>query len=193
MSAAADGDVLAERKTAWQERLEKQKFRFTNERAGLVSSMTYFKGPGMLHVDYDPSKRWRLTFRVTNNDKEVASIKGHASSSFRTFDGVLYFAQFAPSSSGCYLTAHDLSSGKQIWKTEELNGFPGFGHSAYGNEVGMHYSAADAVTEEKMGDALIVKGREGYGDYITVIDRKTGEVLARKIYREKFARYSEKE
>jgi hypothetical protein len=40
---------------------------------------------------------------------------------------------------------------------------------------------------EKSSDGVVwITGQESYGDYYEVLDKKTGKMLARKVYREGF-------
>jgi hypothetical protein len=58
-------------------------------------------------------------------------------------------------------------------------------HTAYRNQVTMELSSFTEVGKEGEG-AIKITGRESYGDYIEVLDRATGKVLAHKIYRQGF-------
>ena len=102
---------------------------------------------------------------------------------FRTEKNVLYFAHFSTSSQGCTVTAHDLDSGKKLWETK-LSAIPLADHSAYSNMVTMGLSSLSG-TEEKHEGIVSITGHESYGDYIEILDRETGEVLAHKVYRQR--------
>jgi hypothetical protein len=77
-----------------------------------------------------------------------------------------------------------MSTGAQIWASAELRDFGPFGYTAgYLNEVSIRPSRKGEISNEDEGNAIVVAGRESYGDYVTVLDSKTGEILASKVYR----------
>ncbi len=52
-------------------------------------------------------------------------------------------------------------------------------HFAYSNEVNLDLPFGAAGADE----VVSVKGHESYGDYQVILDMKTGEELAHKVYR----------
>ena len=92
----------------------------------------------------------------------------------------LYFAHYSMGDCGCTITARDLSSGKKLWETR-LRAAGECEHSVYANVVTMQFLRLDWI--ERMDEGVIVvNGCEGSGDYSEVLDQKTGEILAHKIY-----------
>src|SRR5262249_29245779 len=159
--------------------LEKTTFRFpVAGRVGVFYSLSQSAWDCKVHMVYPATWRRGLTFKFVRDGKEVLSIEGHTRSEFRAKNNVLYFADFLPSAAGCSVAAYDLKTGKKLWKTE-LNAAGCLDHSAYSNEVSM-----DLGLEEH--GIVTITGREAYGDYIEVLDRKTGKVLAHKRYRTGF-------
>jgi WD40 repeat protein len=185
-SAADSPDPMAVRKKIWQEVLEEKKFHAPAVDRGLLYALSQFRGKCQIHMVYDPAgaKRYRLTFKFVRDGKEVLSLVGHEHSVFRESGNTLYFARFPTGAHGCKVTAHDLTNGKQLWETR-LRAIDVRSHSAYSNRVAL---ALDGVGDLKNGpDVVVVTGRESFGDYMEVLDCKTGTALAHKIYRKGFA------
>lgn len=182
-ATAAEPDRLKVRGEAWQKILERDAFQFSESDANVLFALSQFDGKCQIHMIYDPAKWWRITFKFVKEGKELFEIVGHKNSVFRTEMNVLYFAHFGTSSQGCTVTAHDLDTGKNLWETK-LNAIPLASHSGYSNEVTMGLSSLTG-TEEKHEGIVSITGRESYGDYIEILDRETGKVLAHKIYRQR--------
>lgn len=177
---AETGD-RTQRATELQQGLEHTEFRFNEGEAGLVYSLSQFRANCQIRMTYDPAKWWMLTFEFVRSGKTVVSIEGHAHSVFRADGDVLYFARFSTSSDGCVVAAYDLAGGGQLWSTP-VQGVGPVQHSAYRNEVTM------AIAGDNQSGTVSIKGQESYGDYTDILDRKTGALLAHKIYREGFHR-----
>ena len=181
--AAAEPDRLKVRGEAWQKILEGGAFRFSESDASVLFALSQFGGSCQIHMIYDPAKRG-ITFKFVQGDQELLTIQGHTESVFRTEQNVLYFAHFPTASSGCVVSAHDLATGKKFWETKlSAVGMPP--HSAYSNKVTMGLSSLTG-TESKDEGIVSITGRESYGDYVEVLDRETGKVLAHKVYRQGF-------
>jgi len=159
--------------TAWQHTLDHTPFRFANEEASILFSLGQYTGDPEVHMVYHPRKgRRSLELRFVRDDKVILVLAGHTYSAFRTDRNILYFAHFWPSSTGCELAAYDLVTGQQLWRTK-LKGIDGAMHSAYFNRV----------TVELGDGAVFVQGHETFGDYTEVVDKKSGKVLAHRVYR----------
>jgi hypothetical protein len=80
-------------------------------------------------------------------------------------DNILVVARYHNIATGCRVNAYDVSSGELLWKgdVKQLN----VGHSKYYNVV--HLTS--------YGNKLILEGNEAYGDYLQVLDLKTGKNL----------------
>jgi hypothetical protein len=177
-------EALAPRKRAWQESLEHRTFAFRADEADLIFALSQFSGDCQVHMIHDPKKWSRLTFKFVRDGSELLAIEAHRNSTFRTVGNILYFPHFWPSSTGCTVAAYDLTTGKKLWETK-LNamGYPG--HSAYRNEVTIGVGKVEGI--DKAGEGSVsVYGHETFGDYIEVLDQKTGTLLAHKIYRKGF-------
>jgi hypothetical protein len=184
LPAADPPDPLAAKKEAWQKTLERMPFRFSESDAGVLFSLSQYGGDCKVHMIYDPKERWRLTFRFERDGKEVLALHGHTGSVFRTVKNVLYFAHFPTASSGCTVAAYDLTTGKKLWETK-LSAVGTPSHSAYSNHVTMGLSSLHDL--DKDGEGIVsITGRESFGDYIEILDRGSGKVLAHKVYRQGF-------
>lgn len=178
---------LSVRGEAWQKVLERDSaFEFSEADASMLFALSQFGGKCQIHMVYDPSDSQHITFRFMRDGKELLSIKGHTKSVFRTENNVLYFAHFSTSSQGCVVTAHDLGTGKKLWETK-LKGIRPIDHSGYSNEVTMGLGNLTG-TEEKDEGVVSIMGREGFGDYVEIIDRETGKALAHKVHREGYTK-----
>jgi hypothetical protein len=180
---AAEPDRLTVRGDAWQNVLDRGSFRFSESDASVLFALSQFGGKCQIHMIYDPAKWWSITFKFVKDGKELLTIDGHTKSVFCADKNILYFAHFSTSSQGCVVTAHDLETGKKLWETE-LNALPLATHSSYSNEVTMGLS--NLTGTEMEGEGIVsVTGHESYGDYIEILDRETGKILAHKVYRQR--------
>jgi uncharacterized protein (DUF1810 family) len=177
-------DRMAARKEAWQKALDHEKFHFSESTIGVVYSLSQYRADCKVCMVYDPKLSAGLTFKFERDGKELVKIVGHAESAFRTDGNVLYFARFPTGDTGCTVFAYDLTTGKKVWEAK-LSALGPVSHFAYRNQVTMELSSFAELGKEGEG-AIKIVGRESYGDYIEVLDRATGKVLAHKIYRQGF-------
>lgn len=116
-----------------------------------------------------------MIVRIANAKKEeLLKWETHVEVSFAQRDGVLYYTDFSPYSSGCAVVAFDLNAKKQLWKAD-LKGLGGIDHSKYRNEVRM---------EVLDGDTLRVFGKESAGKYVEFVDRGSGKTVGHKVFKE---------
>ncbi len=189
----AAGTVLAEegrlaaRSAAHQKALDGDKsFTFSEGDASMLFSLSQFGGKCQIHMIYDPTDWAHITFRFVRDETKLLEVKGHTQSVFRAKDNVLYFAHFETSSQGCVVTAHDLDSGKKLWE-RKLKGIRGSGHSGYSNLVTISVGSRSGI-DEKGEASVYISGHEGFGDYVEILDSKTGKMLAHKVYREDYGK-----
>jgi len=81
----------------------------------------------------------------------------------------LYVAHYHPMASGAWVGAHDLQTGAERWRAG-VHGLGPVAHSIYQNEV---HVAADSAR-------VILLGREMAGQYIEVLDGRTGRTLGNR-------------
>ena len=87
---------------------------------------------------------------------------------------VLIYADFMPSRTGCSVVAFDLKKQKQLWKTN-LKGLGDIAHFRYANSVNL-----DIIND----DAVRVFGKESAGQYLEIVDRKTGKTVGHRKYKQ---------
>lgn len=90
---------------------------------------------------------------------------------------MLYFALYGARSNGCAVVAYDLKTGDELWK-RRLEGVGFVSHSAYVNYVNL----------EANDYCVAIFGHESYGDYLEVLDAKSGKLIANKVFRKGYKR-----
>ncbi len=151
------------------------KFQFEEEKANPLYSLSQCTGDFEIDMYFHSKSTFGIIFKFIRNGSDLFIYPGHTGSVFCTNETgrVLFLAAFARSDSGCTLLAYDLETGKELWKTR-LQALEPTPHSAYRNEVNL-----------RIGPGTVsVHGRETYGDYIEVLDQRTGRTLAHRVYRD---------
>jgi hypothetical protein len=176
------------RSRAWSREIAD--YGFGEEMAGLPYSIARLENLETgceVHVVLRPNSGIspKIALQFVRNGKMLVDVDAHFGCNFAVFDGVLYFARNGDTEMGCQMTAFNTADGQVIWTNDKL-GFPPAGHSAYSNRTYFTFSMEGEVPGEKDGDSIILRGRESQGDYITVINRRTGAILAHRIYRDNF-------
>jgi hypothetical protein len=180
------------RADAWAKELAGREFAFGEQMAQLAYSLG-------THQDLEPKSEIHVVLRqerkslfpanaflqIWRDGKKLVEADAHLGCSFQIFDGVLYLARSHVATMGCTMTACSMTDGSIVWTTDKL-GIPPQSHSAYGNEAYITLSRPREVPGEERGDSIILRGRESYGDYMTVLDRRTGKILANRVFREGF-------
>src|SRR5262249_15650702 len=152
----------ATREEVWQRYLEQQEFSFTKRYDELVGSFLRFSGSCQLTLVNDTASKPPLSIHLRRDGKEILSLECDRQSSFATKDNMLFYAVFPRATTGCIVQAFDMTTGKKLWETEQLTGFPPFGHSAYGNRVTMNPDPGKPGDGPDWENALLVIGREDY-------------------------------
>jgi RNA polymerase sigma factor (sigma-70 family) len=144
-----------------------------------VTTYTYDANGNLTNVT---KYRGTTTFKFKRDGKEVLKIEGNDEADFRIEGDVLYLALRSLPWGGT-VTAHDLKTGKQLWSSP-LKGVPcTLPMSCVFNAVSLKV----LKDSDKSTDGVVwVSGHETYGDYYEILDKKTGTMLARKVYREGF-------
>jgi hypothetical protein len=186
-SKAGDGqpaiepvDILAAKKIAWQAKLEAEPFRFDETEADVLFSLSQYSGDCKLHTIRD-SKHW-LILKFERDGKDILTLDLQGCNVFRVANNVLYIAELSMMTCGCTVVAYDLTTGQKRWETK-LGAVGMVSHSVYLNQVTMSLSSLPELDHDDEG-VVSITGSEGYGDYVEILDRRTGKVLAHKIYRE---------
>jgi len=160
-----------------QQALDTAPFHFNLDEANAGYSLKQSDRKRQIEMINAPSSG-KLVFNFACNNKKILSLEGHAQSVFRIAGNTLFFAHFSPTRTGCVVAAYDLNNCKEVWRTK-LNGLGKITHEQYRNRV-----TIDVSDNDRNGDGVVsITGNETYGDYVEVLDQKTGRQLAHKVYR----------
>jgi hypothetical protein len=106
----------------------------------------------------------------------LKSKSGYAGMALALDDGTLYRVDYPLVSFGGKASAYSLSDGKLLWKTE-LKAIGPVRHFGYSNEIFIHLQ----------GGSLEVVGHESAGDYVEMLDCKTGNMISNRVYKKDFS------
>ena len=143
------------------------------ERASITDSFLKFPNTYQVELIRKKNKYGEITIRLLDDGKELIAWDGHYRSVFFLNGDVLVYAAFHPSSTGCAVVAYDLKNGKQLWKTA-LTGLGPIRHFRYSNSVNL-----DIINN----DAVRVFGSESAGQYLEIVDLKTGNTVGHRKYK----------
>lgn len=107
-----------------------------------------------------------LTF---GDSDDGLSLPCHLFTDFECRDGILYYPIYKPRRSGCVVGAYELSSGKELWRSQ-LEASGAAKGMAMRNTVGIWVSE----------DVVVVRGHEGRTAYAEVFHRESGERLGHR-------------
>jgi hypothetical protein len=154
----------------YQKKAEQAPWEWSDERATAADCAKRLTGDYKAEVE-ERGMFGRVVIRILKDGGVAHFFEGHKGTAFAVGDGVLYYADFGPVSSGCEVVAFDLKAKKQLWKTH-LKGLGPIGHTRYRNDVMLDLD----------GQAVRVRGKESAGRYIEFIDRRTGKTVGHKVY-----------
>jgi hypothetical protein len=146
---------------------------WSTERASVGDSFLKFPNTYQVELIRKKNKYGEITIRLVDDGKELVAWEGHYRSVFSLSGDVLVYADFHPSSSGCSVVAYDLKNRKQLWKTR-LQGLGPIAHFRYANSVNLEIINNDAVR---------VFGNESAGQYLEIVDLKTGKMAGHRQYK----------
>jgi len=149
-------------------------FSFTQEHANPFYGLSQFYANCEVHIVKKPERRGELRFRFVRSGKEILNLVGHADTVFSSDADTLFFAHFSPAGMGCTIAAYDLNDGSLRWKSE-LRGV--------NEQLDMHFGYVNRVMIGLDSRFVSITGQESYGDYVEILDRKTGALRAHKVYR----------
>jgi hypothetical protein len=115
-----------------------------------------------------------VTIRMTRNGKQLCQFAGHRGTVFVRQADCLVYADYEPIDCGCTLVAIDLKTGERLWSADV--GAIEVDHSVYGNSVRLDLN----------GDMIEAWGNEMAGQYLSIVDLRSGRVLAQRVYSEKW-------
>ncbi len=177
-------DPLKERKKAWQGELDAvPEFVFHKEWANPLQSLIGHGADCEIRITREPKQPVQelgnlLTFEFVRDGKVILTLRGSIWTVFRAVKDRVYFAIYHPATMGGDIAAYDLTTGKRLWQTRlEAAGY--IQHSAYMNLINM------SMSERPNEDPVVwITGQETYGDYMEVLDAKTGTRLAHRLFRQ---------
>ncbi len=143
------------------------------ERASVGDSFLRFSKDYQVELIRKKNRFGDITIRVVDDGMELVAWEGHYRSVFTSSGNVLVYAAFLPSRTGCAVVAYDLKNGKQLWKTN-LKGLGSIDHFEYSNAVNLDIINTDAVR---------VFGNESAGQYLEIVDLKTGKTVGHRTYK----------
>jgi len=172
-----DRETPRNRNDRWQRDLDGWNYQFRPEEASALYSFGQYVGKPRLQMIFDSEKWWGVTFRF-GPDGKLLELQGHGGSVFAESNNVFFFAAYNGGGCGCAIAAYDLGTGKRLWETP-LEVVGPVEHSAYRNEINLGLPFGPYGKDQ----VLCVTGHESYGDYRVILDMKTGESIAQKVYR----------
>ncbi len=148
-------------------------WKFSTEQASVTDSFLRFSMAYQVELIRPSNKPGPIIIRVVAGGKELVAWTGHYRSVFTSSGDVLVYADFGHGRTGCTLIACDLKTGKQLWKTP-LQGLGPIPHSRYSNSVNLEIINSDAVR---------VFGDESAGQYLEIVDLKSGKTVGHRRYK----------
>ena len=159
--------------SAYQEKLDSTEYYWSDNKASVLYSMKQIDKNYRIQLNYNPNNWGDLEIHIIKNKQKLFSINGHEETVFVIGDNILYYAIFSPISNGCTIAAYDLNEQKELWETR-LKGIGLIEHSKYRNRINIEINS----------EVITVIGKEASGDYIEIVDRKTGKTIANRRYQE---------
>ncbi len=157
-------------------------FHWMPEQASILYSLEQYEGDYEIQLIRPAKSLGAMKIRFLKNGKERLAFAGHSKTVFVVEGDVVYYADYNYSAYGCVVKAYDLDKRKQLWSSI-LKGIPmpdnSVGHSGYANAVTLGFVTLPPK-------ALIVYGKESFGDYSEVLDRKTGKTSDHKLFRHEY-------
>lgn len=159
-------------KWSHQHLADRAKFDFDEKQASIWASVQAYEGDCEIHVLYKKGNVDGVKVTFVRDGQEILTFFGHSRTVFAVREKVLYEARFWYNTNGCLVVARDLNNRKVLWATS-LTGLGGLWHSAYHNAVNL-----------RIEDSLIrTVGHEMAGDYLELLDRKTGRQVGHRVFR----------
>jgi hypothetical protein len=168
-------------KVRWQQDIQNEKFDFPENQANLLASVESFRSDCQIQVTWQTWPRFpvELTVSFVRNGKVLVTLPGTTKTVFTGDKNILYFAEFEPADNGSRILAFDLTTGVKVWETE-LQSDGAAGHFAYWNEVAFRPLIYNDSKDDE--GQIVVYERENFGNHMDILDRKTGVILAHKMF-----------
>jgi hypothetical protein len=157
----------------YQKMADATAWSWSAERASVADSLLRFSKDYQVELIRPKNKFGEITIRLVDDGKEHFAWEGHYRSVFTSSGNVLVYAAFLPSRTGCAVVAYDLKTQKQLWKAD-LKGLGDIAHFGYSNSVNL-----DIINN----GAVRVFGNESAGQYLEIVDLKTGKTVRHRKYK----------
>jgi hypothetical protein len=157
----------------YQQVAESTAWKFSQEQASVANSLLRFSKDYQVELIRPKNKFGEITIRLVDDGKELFAWEGHYRSVFTSNGNVLVYTAFLPSRTGCAVVAYDLKMQKQLWKAD-LKGLGDIAHFGYSNSVNL-----DIINN----GAVRVFGNESAGQYLEIVDLKTGKTVGHRKYK----------
>jgi hypothetical protein len=178
--ASTHGAFAQETAVDYQKIADGAKFDWSKEKASAFYSMCRYKGEGEVQLIRNageiPFHGYSLTIRFVRDDKVLLSIAGHDATVFHGVDDVVYYASYSQSGPGCTVIAYDLAQQKQLWQTELKALKDSMGIEYY--RISGYFSSMNLSAGK---NTVAIYGHETNGDYLEMLDTKTGKVIGQKV------------
>ncbi len=158
-----------------------EKWKWSDDRASILH---YFMGASTnfeVKLVRRSMASWReVTVEVGNGSEVLHKISTHAEGNFVIAGSLVIYTKHSMIGSGCELLAFDLDKQKYAWRTQ-LKGIGPVDHSKYRNRVNL----------EVRKNSVAVYGFESAGQYVEVVDLKTGDTLSNTVGSGQYKRFKE--
>jgi hypothetical protein len=169
---AAIQSAYAQPSLIWNQGAENVPWKWDERAASPFGSMDHINPKYNIRLLFKKEKDGHhLHISVLEGEREVFTFEGHSRTVFYIWDDRLYYALFGTNSNGAKIVAVDLTTGKEVWRSEVL----GIGmklHSSYSNSLNL---SADPFSVK-------IFGNEMSGQYFESKRADTGVTTAHKIF-----------
>ena len=111
--------------------------------------------------------RWSIVATITAASKKIFEWETHDEGAFAFSGDLLVYSNHSRIATGCEILAVDLTDGSVAWSTH-LKGAGPISHSEYRNRINL------VLADGK----VTIYGNESGGQYIEILDVKTGEMIS---------------
>ena len=159
-----------------------EKWKWSDEKASIMFYFMRSSSNYQTHLVRRSMANWReVQVKISNGKETLFQWKTHREGAFVFSDSVVIYAKFDSISTGCEIRAYDLEQQKEIWR-KPLQGIGMIGHSKYRNRINL----------EMRGKEVVIYGNESGGQYVEVLNVKTGEQKSNTVGRGKYKRFESK-
>ena len=144
---------------------------WSDQRGGLFYSIERDRLPYQIELIRKPNDIRTFTLRFSKDNQTLFTYQAHPYTSFRCLFGILYYADYSFSGTGCTVVAFDLENRKELWRTK-LKALGALEYSEYLNRLAIDVNDKN----------VFVWGDESMGRYVECLDVKTGATVGHKVF-----------